>query len=80
VVLGRALLHHARIAGRAHADRGALRLADAEPRENWVERLAPGRRAELDRLFRAIRSGEERTDALAACLTPIVTEGDAPGR
>ena len=80
VVLGRALYHHARVAGRTHADRGALVLAEDSERENWIERLATGRRKELERIFRAIRDGEERAAELAACLTPIVAEGDAPAR
>ena len=79
VVLGRALYHHARVAGRTHADRGALVLAGDSPRENWIERLGTGRRKELERIFRAIRGGEERIAELAVCLTPIVAGGDAPG-
>ena len=78
VVLGRALYHHARIAGRTHADRSALRLDEDLEEDNWVERLDPARRKELDRLFRDLRSGEEREEDLAICLTPIVADGDAP--
>jgi len=79
VVLGRALYHHARVAGRAHANREALALAEGEDRENWVERLEPARRRELDRIFRDTRDGEERTADLAECLVPLLVEGDAPG-
>jgi hypothetical protein len=80
VVLGRALLHHARIAGRTHADRSALVLAEDPERENWIERLTAERRKQLERIFQAIRDGEERTADLAVWLTPIAAEGDAPGR
>jgi Domain of unknown function (DUF3482)/50S ribosome-binding GTPase len=79
VVLGRALYHHARVAGRAHADRSELVLGDDPDRANWIERMDPGRRRELDRIFRDIRAGEERTADLAECLLPVVAEGDAPG-
>jgi hypothetical protein len=80
VVLGRALDHHARIAGRAHAVRSALSLAD-EPGANWIERLAAERRRALDRSFRALRrDGADAAAELASVLTPIVAEGDAPGR
>lgn len=80
VVLGRALYHHARIAGRTHANRTALSLAEDSERENWIERLASARRKELDRIFRDLRAGEERREDLCECLMPIVGEGDAPGR
>jgi hypothetical protein len=79
VVLGRALYHHARIAGRTHANREALFLGDGEDRENWVERLDASRRRELDRIFRDTRAGEERTADLAECLVPLLVEGDGPG-
>lgn len=77
VVLGRALYHHARIAGRTHADRGTLALGgDADP--GGMARLDPARRRELERLFRAIRNGEERTEDLAECLVPLIAAADAP--
>ena len=79
VVLGRALYHHARVAGRAHANRDALRLSDEADRESWVDRLGSERRRELDRIFRDLRAGAERTGDLAVCLGPVVAEGDAPG-
>jgi hypothetical protein len=77
VVLGRALHHHAVVAGRTHAQRGPLALSE-ETGANWIERLGP-RRRELERIFRALRRGSEQTDALAECLAPIVAQGDAPG-
>jgi hypothetical protein len=79
VVLGRALYHHARIAGRTHANREALFLGDGEDRENWVERLEASRRRELDRVFRDTRAGELRTGDLAECLVPLLAAGDGPG-
>jgi hypothetical protein len=79
VVLGRALHHHARIAGRAHANREALRLADDVDRESWIDRLGLERRRELDRIFRDLRAGDERGADLAECLAPVVAAGDAPG-
>jgi hypothetical protein len=78
VVLGRALYHHARIAGRSHAVRSPLALADP-PGENWIERLAADERRSLDRALRAVRRGDaDATGELARCLTPIVARGDAP--
>ncbi len=79
VLLGRALYHHALVAGRAHAVRSALSLADA-PAANWIERLVPDQRRALDRIFRALRrDGAQATAELADCLAPIVAQGDAPG-
>ena len=78
VVLGRALYHHARVAGRTHADRSALRLDPDSEGENWIERLEPGRRRELDGWFRELRAGEECGDALTECLLPLVAAGDGP--
>jgi hypothetical protein len=79
VVMGRALYHHARVAGRAHANREALLLSDGSDRENWVERLGPERRRELDHIFRDVRAAEERSADLAECLAPVVADGGQPG-
>ena len=83
VILGRALYHHARVAGRTHADREALSLGAAGDAPNWVERLASGTREELERHFRALRrgnAGAAATDELASLLEPVVAEADAvPG-
>jgi len=54
-------------------------IGDDAERENWVERLDPVRRRELDRIFRDLRVEQERTADLAECLTPLVAAGDAPG-
>jgi hypothetical protein len=83
VVLGRALYHHARIAGRTHANRGPLELAGHEDAPNWIDRLPRERRGALERLFRRLREeegGPEVTEELAALLVPILAEADAaPG-
>jgi hypothetical protein len=77
VVLGRALHHHARIAGRTHAVRSPLALAD-EPGANWIERLGADARRALDRSLRALRRGDaDATAQLARALEPIVARGDS---
>jgi hypothetical protein len=78
VVLGRALHHHARIAGRTHAVRSPLALADG-PGENWIDRLPADQRRALDKSLRALRrDGADAADELARVLAPIVAAGDAP--
>jgi len=83
VVLGRALHHHARIAGRSHADRGSLDLADVGDRPGWTERLAPSQRKAVERAFGRLRRGaadDAAIEALAELLTPLVETPDlAPG-
>lgn len=83
VVLGRALYHHALVAGRAHADRGPLSLAVDDDAPNWVDGLPAARRKALEGLFRRLREGdsaEEITEELTLLLTPVITETDAaPG-
>jgi hypothetical protein len=79
VVLGRALHHHALLAGRTHADRRALSLEEAGAGPSWVERVGRERRQGLDRCFARLRSGEstpEITEELALWLAPIVAEAD----
>jgi hypothetical protein len=76
---GRALYHHARIAGRT-TPCAAARARDGSG-ENWIERQGPERRRALDRSLRAVRSdGAGATDDLAHILVPIVAAGDAPRR
>ena len=85
VVLGRALYHHIRIAGRTHANRDALALGqesegEVSGMENWVERLPGDRRNALERSFRSLRRGESAGGAieeLTAQLEPILAEADA---
>jgi len=59
VVLGRALDHQARIAGRTHADRRALELSEVET-DSWVDDLPNEQRRGLEKLFRRMRGGERR--------------------
>jgi len=63
VVLGRARLHHALVAGRAHAQRGALDL-DAGARE-LLGALADGRRRAVEKQFGRLRAGRDVADATA---------------
>jgi hypothetical protein len=83
VVLGRALYHHARVAGRTHANRGALTLSDDEAGPTWADRIPRERRNAIERSFRRLRDGAdpaEVTEDLAILLHPIVAEGGAvPG-
>jgi hypothetical protein len=83
VVLGRALHHHARLAGRTHADRGALALDPERGAPDWVERIGRERREALERCFARLRSGGADaglTEELADLLAPVVLQADAaPG-
>jgi hypothetical protein len=83
VVLGRALHHHARLAGRTHADRGELTLDQADAAPGWVERIGRERRGSLERCFARLQGGDadpELRAELAALLLPVVQQADAaPG-
>ncbi len=83
VVLGRALFHHGLVAGRNHANRGPLELADVEDGPNWIDRIEAAQRRALERCFRRLRDGDaggEVREELAALLAPIVAAGElAPG-
>ncbi|MEZ4389001.1 MAG: DUF3482 domain-containing protein [Candidatus Krumholzibacteriia bacterium] len=71
VVLGRARLHHALVAGRSHAQRGALELG-----EQARELLAPlddGARRAVERLFGKLRSGRE-VSVVTGQLADVVAE------
>ena len=81
VVLGRALYHHARVAGRSHADRGTLALGDPGDGANWIDRLSRGDRTALERSFRRLRdgeTGEDLTEEVTVRLAPILAKGDTP--
>ena len=78
VVLGRALHHHAFVAGRSHADRSPLRLGELDPGEGWLEGIEPARRRALERCFRELRRGEPVREELAQELVPWVASGEAP--
>jgi hypothetical protein len=80
VVLGRALYHHARVAGRTHADRGALTLDSGERGPSWVERIPRERRTAIERCFRRLRDGApdaEVLEELTRLLVPLIEEGSA---
>jgi hypothetical protein len=83
VVLGRALHHHARLAGRTHADRGALALDPEREAPDWVERIGRERRDALAACFARLRSGAADAavaEQLAQLLAPVVLQADAaPG-
>lgn len=79
VVLGRALYHNARVAGRTHADRGELSLEAQAEASSWIERLDASQRKELERVFRKIRvdgHDGESVETLRALLVPLVAAGD----
>lgn len=81
VVLGRALYHHARVAGRSHANRATLTLSAEDAGESWLDRIDASRRKALERCFRRLRDGDsDVTEELVALLAPIVAQTDAaPG-
>jgi len=57
VVLGRARLHHALVAGRSHAQRGAMTLVELS--SDQLDSLSVGDRKQLEKSFRRLRSGRE---------------------
>lgn len=80
VVLGRARLHHALVAGRAHAQRGALDL-DAAARDLLPEVSGEQRRA-MEKLFGKLRSGRDMavsTGRLAELLETVFAADDGVG-
>jgi hypothetical protein len=83
VVLGRALYHHARVAGRTHANREVLALDGGDRGPGWVERLARDQRSGLDRCFRRLRDGAPDApvlEDLTRLLVPLVAEAaSGPG-
>jgi hypothetical protein len=68
VLLNRALLHHAVVAARTHAQRGALKVADGGNEARETGRLAGGSTRELARIFERLRRSEPGTDSRAAAL------------
>jgi hypothetical protein len=73
VVLGRALHHQRTIAGRTHADRTTLALAD-EP----LEQIDPEVRKALDAIFGRLRAGaapHEVSDQLASAIGELIGAG-----
>jgi hypothetical protein len=81
VVLGRAFYHHARVAGRTHANRGALTLSDDAAAPTWADRIPRDQRNAIEKCFQRLRGGAaDATEDLAALLTPLVARADTvPG-
>jgi hypothetical protein len=71
VLLNRALLHHAVVADRTHAQRGALRVRDSEPGPAEASQLVVGSTRELARLFAQLRRSEPGTQARAVALVSL---------
>jgi hypothetical protein len=77
VVLGRARLHHALVAGRAHAYRGALTIGAQA--ESLLRELPGSERRKIEREFERLRRGRELamgTRRLGELLAPLL-ERDA---
>jgi hypothetical protein len=80
VVLGRARLHHALVAGRSHAQRGTLDIL--EIKEQAHELLGPlpdGAQRRLERAFGRLRAGREITaivDDLALVIAEVFEEDE----
>ena len=80
VVLGRARLHHALVAGRSHAQRGTLDIL--EIKEQAHELLGPlpdGAQRRLERAFGRLRGGREITaivDDLASVIAEVFEEDE----
>jgi hypothetical protein len=73
VLLGRARLHHALVAGRTHATRGALEVDEAKA--GGLRELAEGERKRLAAAFRAVvKAGDdfERSAEAAAGLSEVL--------
>jgi len=83
VLLGRAIEHHARIAGRTHAERGEITIGDAEQAgQLWEEHLDASSRRELDRLFwRAQKeAGDGKViEAMVGKVEPMLAKVDGEG-
>ena len=79
VVLGRARLHHALVAGRAHAQRGAL--AVDEQVDALLPALSVADRKRLEKLFGRLRGGREvpvTARQLATLLAAVFARDTAP--
>jgi hypothetical protein len=71
VLLNRALLHHSVVAGRTHAQRGALTVRDAEAEAAEASHFVSGNMRELARLFAQLRRSEAGTQARAVALVSL---------
>lgn len=84
VILGRALHHHAVIAARTHAHRGALMLDltpgdTASPSGNWLDQLPAPQRKAVQRALNLLIKGPENETSLALltdALVPILARED----
>ena len=75
VVLGRAIQHHALVAGRSHAARGPLRVKGEADAGRWIEALPPDQRRQLEKHFAQLRksnAGPYITDELADKVEPLL--------
>ena len=71
VVLGRARLHHAVVAGRAHAQRGVVDLG--EQAREVLDSLSDGDRRALEKRFGKLRSGRDVAESTARLADLIAT-------
>jgi hypothetical protein len=77
VLLNRALLHHAVVAGRTHAQRGVLKIAEERDQAAVTARFSAGATRELARLFERLRRSEPGSESRAAALiylTNVITQ------
>jgi hypothetical protein len=68
VLLNRALLHHAVVAGRTHAQRGVLKIGEGSEPIAETTRFSSGTTRELARLFERLRRSEPGSESRAAAL------------
>ena len=68
VLLNRAMLHHAVVAARTHAQRGVLMVADGSNPASDIGRLPPGSTRELVRIFDRLRRSEPGTESRGVAL------------
>jgi hypothetical protein len=77
VLLNRALLHHAVVAGRTHAQRGVLKIGEGSEPVAETTRFSSGTTRELARLFERLRRSEPGSESRAAALvylTDIISQ------
>jgi hypothetical protein len=72
VVYGRARLHHAMVANRTHAERGAMTLDEAA--RFRLRPLCDEERSTLDRMFRTLRRNANSETALNELIAAITTQ------
>jgi len=77
VLLGRARLHHAVVAGRTHAQRGELRLGDDPAQAGAMNRLPDDTRKSLAKLFKQLHRASPTGEARRRTAEGLVDEIDA---